>query len=151
MKKKNWTLFVLLFCMILIFLFSNQNAKNSQTLSDKVAIQIFEVKMALTGQKKTQEEKENFVNNTRLLLRKSAHFAIYFLLGILCFLTLKNYNFSHPVLYAILICFLYACSDELHQLFVNERTAKWMDVIIDISGSYIGIAIINLLSRKKVS
>ncbi len=149
MKKKNWSLLFVILFMIFIFCFSNQNAKKSQNLSDAVAIKAFDIKANITNQANTEEEREIFIRETRLIIRKSAHFIIYFFLGILCFIALKNYNVSHPIVYTIIICFLYACSDELHQLFVNERTAKFMDVLIDTCGSGVGIVIANLLTKTR--
>lgn len=149
MKNKKIILPVLVFfCMASIFCFSNQNASKSQSISDKVAKKTIELKSEVTKTEVTEKEKENFVTSTRTLIRKSAHFTIYFVLGILLYLTFKSYNTKHPVLYSILICFLYACSDEVHQLFVSERTARMLDVFIDICGSSVGIGITYLFSKK---
>ena len=43
----------------------------------------------------------------------------------------------------LLICFLYACTDEFHQLF-RERTSSFIDVLIDTSGGLIAVLIIKL-------
>ena len=40
---------------------------------------------------------------------------------------------------AFVFCFLYACSDEVHQLFVPGRSGNIIDVGIDSIGSYFGI------------
>lgn len=39
----------------------------------------------------------------------------------------------------LMICMLYACSDEAHQLFVAGRSGQLKDVMIDISGSTLGM------------
>lgn len=48
---------------------------------------------------------------------------------------------------SILICMLYACSDEIHQLFVSGRSGKVLDVCIDTFGSLMGIFIYNKLRK----
>lgn len=46
---------------------------------------------------------------------------------------------------ALLIGFLYACSDEFHQRFVPGRSGEFRDVVIDTAGVLIGIAIVLIL------
>ena len=43
---------------------------------------------------------------------------------------------------ALLICFIYAASDELHQTFVDGRSGEIRDVCIDISGALSALLII---------
>ena len=45
---------------------------------------------------------------------------------------------------AVGIAALYAATDELHQLFVSERSAQVMDVLIDSAGSLIGTLVLTL-------
>lgn len=152
MKSKKILLPILVFiCMISIFCFSNQNAEKSQSLSDEVAIKTLEIKSEVTKKEVTQIEKESFIKNSRVWIRKSAHFTIFFLLGILVYLTFKSYNIKHAILFSVLFCFLYACTDEFHQLFVNKRTAQILDVLIDTSGSISGIALVYVLKLKILS
>ncbi len=47
----------------------------------------------------------------------------------------------------LLIVFLYACSDEFHQLFVPTRTARFTDVLIDTAGGGLGLLAVWLLQR----
>ena len=150
MKRKRILLSVLVFlCMATIFFFSNQNAKTSQGLSDEVAKKTLEIKSEILKKETTMQEKEDYIVNTRTLIRKGAHFIIYLLLGVLVFLTLKNYQVKHAFLYSILFCFFYACTDEVHQLFVNERTARFFDVFIDTSGASVGVLFLDILDKKK--
>ncbi len=80
---------------------------------------------------------------------KLIHFAAYFVYGILMQLavialvgkkTLKNQIFI-----VILLCSLYAFSDEFHQSFVPGRDADIYDVIADILG-----ALASLLLFKRI-
>lgn len=152
MKSRKIILPILVFlCMLTIFYFSNQNAKKSQSLSDEVAIKTLEIKSEVTKKEITKTEKDNFIKNSRTLIRKGAHFTIFFLLGILVYLTLKTYHIKHAILFSIFFCFFYACTDEIHQLFIEMRTAQILDVFIDTSGASIGIGLVYLLSRKSLN
>ena len=38
---------------------------------------------------------------------------------------------------ALVICFIYACTDEYHQTFVNGRTGQFSDTLIDTFGGFV--------------
>ena len=42
---------------------------------------------------------------------------------------------------SLLVCVLYAISDELHQLFVSGRGAQVKDVLIDSAGATVGVCL----------
>ena len=44
---------------------------------------------------------------------------------------------------------LYAASDEIHQLFVQERSGQLSDVLIDTAGVILGAFFVTLLYKKK--
>lgn len=48
---------------------------------------------------------------------------------------------------AILVCALYAATDELHQSFEPSREASIVDVFIDTSGAGVGVFVIWVLGR----
>lgn len=150
MKIKRIIYTTLLFIwMIIIFLFSNQNADNSQSTSDKVASSIVDTTEVITKQEIPKEDKENFIEDTRVLMRKSAHFTLYFVLGILVYLTFTSYFIPKTIIFSIIFCFLYACSDEVHQMFSDGRTAKILDIFIDTCGSCLAISISYFIKRLK--
>jgi len=62
------------------------------------------------------------------VLRKIAHITEY---AILCFLLIRA---TGKKKWSFLIAFLYACSDEFHQLFVFGRNGSPRDVAIDSIG-----------------
>ncbi len=134
--------------MVIIFGFSNQNITNSISLSDKVSERIIDFEIKITGKKITSEKRTERIKQTRVIVRKTAHFTEYFILGILIYFTFKMYSISKVPLYAILFCFLYACSDELHQLFSDGRSANILDVLIDTSGSILSIGLCFGIKRK---
>jgi VanZ family protein len=43
------------------------------------------------------------------------------------------------ILLALLLCILYAISDEVHQIFIPGRSGEIRDVIMDIVGSSVGV------------
>ena len=84
------------------------------------------------------------------LVRKTAHFTEYAILGSLFFLNLKNTPLGlikHPLAMSITLSFLYACTDEIHQIFVPGRSAQFRDILIDTLGASIG-TIITYLTIK---
>ena len=58
-----------------------------------------------------------------------------------------NENINKKPQLAFLICVLYAISDEIHQLFVPGRAGQVRDVLIDSSGSFLGIFLVMLFVR----
>ena len=57
-------------------------------------------------------------------------------------MTFQVYKIKHSLFVAVLFCFLYACGDELHQLFISMRSARILDVWIDTCGSLTGIGLV---------
>jgi VanZ family protein len=76
------------------------------------------------------------------LIRKSAHFTEYLILGLLL---VRAYDPIHAdgsaATGALLLGGAFACSDEYHQTFVPSRTPAVHDVLIDVCGLATGVAI----------
>ena len=144
--KKTILKIIILLWMILIFILSNQPAEESTELSDgfisKTIGSIYKITHKNTTEEKLIEIKEKYTH----IVRKTAHFTIYLILGLLIGKLLKEYNITNKqlILYGILICMLYAISDEIHQIFVSGRSGEIKDVLIDTCGSTVGITIINI-------
>lgn len=75
------------------------------------------------------------------MIRKSAHFIAYAILGILVYFA---YRGRYAVLFTLSICLLFAISDEIHQLFIPGRSGEVRDVLIDLSGAVFGVLIFKL-------
>lgn len=95
-----------------------------------------------------------FLTNTDLfhtIIRKCAHMSEYALLTIsFIYGFYKNkINFNITCLNSLIFTFLYACSDELHQLFVGGRSGNFNDVLIDTLGGFVVVVIYYFLRRKK--
>jgi VanZ family protein len=71
------------------------------------------------------------VDVCHMLVRKCAHFTEY---GILFWLLVRGPMAQRPYL-ALMLCVVYALTDEGHQVFVPGRTASLYDVALDSSGA----------------
>lgn len=80
-----------------------------------------------------------------LIIRKLAHFTEYFILGILVINFITRYD--KKIIIAILLCIIYASSDEIHQIFIAGRCFAIRDILIDSMGAISGIYIYKLLRR----
>jgi len=65
------------------------------------------------------------------LIRKAAHFTEY---GVLFWLLVRGPMVRRPYL-ALMLCVVYALTDEGHQAFVPGRTASLYDVALDSTGA----------------
>lgn len=120
------------------------------------------------------------------LVRKTAHFTEYAILGSLFFLNLRNWLKSnstltensklqttktltrktpntqltkavakksllnpikYPLIMSISLSFLYACTDEIHQIFVPGRSAQFRDILIDTLGASFGATITYIIIK----
>ncbi len=135
-------------CMLIIFMFSSDSGTASSKKSDSVIINLVDV---ISNKKVNNKDRDKYIEKYVFPVRKCAHFTIYLILGILVISLLSEYrilNFK-TVLYTLLIVFLYACSDEFHQLFVSGRSSEIRDVLIDSSGGFIGSYLYYLFRRKR--
>lgn len=129
--------------MGVIFSFSSENGTNSTSTSNKVTEVIVNVTSLVTGNKVDDETLNKIMIDKKIIVRKAGHFIEYLILFGLLLNVLKQYNkINQRYLKLILIiCVLYAFSDEFHQMFVSQRSAKIFDVIIDSMGSVTGLLI----------
>ena len=135
--------------MALIFSFSNQKDVDSSKVSDgfidRTVVKIYKI----FNENITIEKENEIIEKYTYPIRKLAHYTLYFILGILSFLVVKDYSINKKlIIYSLLICFLYACSDEFHQLFIIGRSARVLDVMIDTFGSLCGISIFYIFNKK---
>ncbi|NFA42029.1 VanZ family protein [Clostridium botulinum] len=134
-KVVNWILLIL--WMIIIFAMSNQPAVVSDKQSGLVITTLTNLGIDMNG---IFGELANFI------VRKTAHFLEYMILGILILNVLEiHYTRQKIRLLGVLLVFLYASSDEIHQLFVQGRQGAFRDVVIDTLGGTFGIFVISKL------
>ena len=151
MIKKIIKILLVLICMISIFMFSNDTADESSDKSESIIIIIAE---KIIGRDLTDREKKLYSDKYDFWIRKTAHLTIYLVLGFLIISLLKEYTTidRKSIIIACIISILYAISDEIHQSFVPGRSCELRDILIDSTGSIIGISIyyiINRIRRKK--
>lgn len=134
---------------LLIFVYSSQNAVESTEVSNGVVSRIL---YFILGRKEASYEQIKMYDP---LIRKLAHFCIYMSMGISCGCLLCTF-FSEEndskkdrkrIVLAILIGFLYSCSDEIHQMFSDGRAGRIIDVIIDTIGVANGVLIVILFLK----
>lgn len=143
---KKYKLILIIIWMIIIFMFSNQSATQSSKLSDSLIDNTIVKVYEIFNGKVNKEQRAKIIDKYSYFIRKLAHFTLYFILGILCFTFFKDFT-KHYVIYSIMVCFLYAVSDEIHQMFSIERGPGVIDVLIDTLGSLASIIILN---RKNI-
>ena len=148
MIRKVIKIILVLLWMVMIFLLSNEEAVKSSKKSDGLIIKSVEL---FTGKSLSGQEKEKVLKYLVFPVRKCAHLSLYLILGILVISLLREYMVINTklVLLSLLICFLYACSDEIHQLFVPGRSGEVRDVLIDTLGACLGVSFYYLVFRKK--
>ncbi len=162
------TLSILQMCFIFIMSSFGHNSSDAQSnlFVDFIAQNFPHVRHGLEN---------NLISLSTLifLVRKTAHFTEYAILGSLFFLNLRNWlklnnplteksklqttkTFAKkapldPLKYAlamsVLLSFLYACTDEIHQIFVPGRSAQFRDILIDTLGASIGTIITYLIIK----
>ncbi len=87
---------------------------------------------------------------------KLEHFLAYFFLTLLLTLAIHFQSkfrqlSGRPFITAVILIFIYATADELHQLFIPGRFCDLYDWLADILGGMIGIGTIYLFLKKRVS
>lgn len=81
----------------------------------------------------------------RFLILKSFHLIEYAILAFLLLLAISKNKL------VILIGYLYAISDEIHQSFIPGRTSRFRDTLIDLIGILIGVFIFIKIKPKITS
>ena len=125
-----------IFLMILIFMFSHQTGSESSGLSSQIVLWI---------------QTYLHIPITEFIVRKAAHMSEYALLTLtFIYGFYKNqYPIQKIIIYSLIGTFLYACSDEMHQLFIGGRAGQFTDVLIDTCGGCFAIMFYYVLTKLK--
>lgn len=117
--------------MLIIFLLSNEPASLSSERSDVILRTVQSIDLSLLQ------------DATEFIVRKFAHLLAYFVLGMLLYLLVSEYKLSvrRTMLVSIILAAAYACTDEIHQLFVTGRSGQVSDVLIDTTGALVGVLV----------
>lgn len=142
--------------MAFIFHLSNQPASISASQSGSFRQMIIEMPIlgAITKPILTSSIGEFFI-------RKAAHMFLYFVLAILIYSLIYNVKYHRnsqkilkSMIISLIVVFLYACTDEFHQLFIPGRSGEFRDVMVDTLGGIIGLILIGIsnlcLGKSKI-
>lgn len=163
MKKKRLRLLYfipVILWMAVIFWFSSNNGDISSMQSGKVSYMMASAMDRAFKLDMSEAERMGFSEGISFLVRKTAHFTEYLVLGVLLYTAVAN-NFGTLLdtldrslgignivklrfFLPAVIVFGYAGTDELHQYFVPDRCCSFKDVLIDTAGGLTGIVIIIL-------
>lgn len=150
-KQRAIYIVLLILWMAVIFIMSSHPADKSSQLSGGIVAKF--VKLIYPGFSEFSAEKQSEIMHlTSFLVRKTAHFLEYFVLGMLSALlvaTYKEYACKTRVFIAAFFCVLYAIGDEIHQYFVPGRSCELRDVLIDFCGILFGMLILFIIKKIK--
>lgn len=132
---------LLILQMLFIFTMSSFGSDSSNAQSSQIIQVLHQVFPNLSSRTSGLD-----ANTLAFLVRKTAHFTEYTILGVLFYLfyrqTLPQKNGLQLFVLAILSSFLYACTDEIHQLFVPGRSGQFTDILVDTLGASFGCAVL---------
>ena len=101
--------------MLVVFIFSNQPAEKSSKVSGGITEKVVHI-ITNDNDKITQTQRDQI----ETIIRKCAHFVLYTIGGFLAvnYISTTKVQGKNIYIYAIIFTFVYAITDELHQLFV---------------------------------
>lgn len=136
MKKSRYFIWILPAAVaVMIFFFSAQPADESAQLSGGLAVRLTELLLRIRPSLDSGE----FLEQIETPIRKAAHITEYtvFYLTLLAAWRVSGLRERKSAGAAMLTVFLYACSDEFHQLYVAGRSGQFTDVLVDCSACLI--------------
>lgn len=145
MSKKG-SLYLVILWMFIIFVMSSMPGGSSNGASKMILNTVLD-KTNVVNKTELAPEKINnsksLFNKMHYFFRKSSHFSEYLVLALLILNHLRFYNNKNyiKVIICIFICFIYSITDEIHQIFVPNRTPLFKDCLIDTSGAIVGCLI----------
>ena len=133
--------------MLAIFHFSAQPGEESSDLSGGVSYWLAQQVSRIFHLDWKEVKLLEVAEMIHYPIRKLAHMTEYGILAVLTFGAAETYQSlrqgKRRYLTAVLVTFLYAVSDELHQLFVPGRDGRFTDVLVDTTGAVIGLVVMN--------
>lgn len=134
-----------------IFKFSAMNSETSNGKStgivEQAIVKVLDAtnEAGITDSHPDDEKLAKAANLINAPLRKVVHATVYFVLAIILLalgrIIFGSKKYLLTCVITILLCFIFAMTDEYHQTFVDGRTGQFMDVLIDTAGACIGTAL----------
>ena len=145
--------FILVFVIVwmgIIYTFSNMDSGSSNGKSISIIDKTINKVLIITGYDSDESliKSKQIAQQLNLPLRKVMHASVFCILSILICHMLKLLKVKKCYIFSVIFCMLYASIDEIHQLFVPGRNGNFIDVLIDTTGSIIGVLIYFLLIKK---
>jgi VanZ family protein len=133
--------------MCLIFMFSAQDADESDQLSYEVGVKVLTYANDAFDRGWSVRYIQHLSETGQQYIRKTAHFTEYFLLAVTVAFPLYVYGVRGLwlVFSAGIFCVGYACLDEYHQSFVAGRSPGKRDIVIDSVGVFFGIIVTRII------
>ena len=130
---------------VAIFAFSSQPADESTELSDSVTMILFAAADRLNLFHAPQETLYELCRKLSTPIRKCAHITEFTAFYISVLFALRSWDFrgNRWIGTAFVATVLYACTDEIHQIFVPGRAGMITDVMIDSLGAAVLTLILN--------
>lgn len=132
--------------MVVIFSFSSQPSEESGALSGGIVAAI----LKFFGVNVWDPANKELVSFWDFLIRKTAHFTEYAILGMLLVNTFKIKKIDRYFIYSLILGALYSVTDEVHQIFVPGRSCLIKDMLLDSSGVLFGVSIATLIIRHHI-
>ena len=132
--KKNKYLILTILWMLFIFVMSQTPGNDSSKQSNFIVDIIIHI-LPITR------------DTLSFIVRKCAHMTEYAILAFLIYKTIVHIEKS--LVKSFIFTFLYACTDEFHQLFIAGRAGQFRDVCIDSTGALFMILIIYIINKRK--
>ena len=137
--------------MAFIYFMSNMNREESSSTSRTIIVDVINKIDEMTHASSETIKKHqtyDFIKKVHHIFRKFSHTLVYMALAILIFNLLiqlrKRKLFMYNLL-TIMLCFIYACTDEYHQTFILGRGGQFTDILIDTLGAIVGCFLISMV------
>ncbi len=137
--------------MIVIFAFSSQpyelTMKTSNTIVEPIKNAVVDIQNKTFD---TEKEQKSYIRVLKAkldkIVRKTAHIALFAVLAVCVYMWLKSMGLddADAIVLTLVICGIYAGSDEWHQSFVKGRTSQFIDVCVDEFGAVLSTVLLRL-------
>ncbi|QHQ59950.1 hypothetical protein Ana3638_03430 [Anaerocolumna sedimenticola] len=139
--KRVWVWMPAILILFLIYNFSAANGLQSSAMSSNLTEKIinFFIRVPFLDFKPAQEKISFQV--LHIFVRKLGHVTEYAALALSMAFALYQYqvNNGRLIVWCMAFGFFYACTDEVHQLFILGRSGQFTDVLIDSLGMIFGV------------
>ena len=143
--------FFVVLTMIVIFAFSSQPYELTMKTSNTIVEPIKNAVVDIRGKTfETEKEEKSYTRTLKAkldkIVRKTAHIVLFAVLAVCVYIWLKSMGLddADAIVLTLVICGMYAGSDEWHQSFVKGRTSQFIDVCVDEFGAVLSAVLLRL-------